>query len=98
MQFYPSISSGYQKFHFINNDKLIDQSTCRFYIDNKPIMISAGHNYLFKNFRNDIGATTANVMSDSGGYQLITGAVTLDTYQCKMPAILQWMKNNCDNE
>lgn len=95
MQFYPSISSGYQKFHFINNDKC-NNTSCRFYNNGSSVMFSAGHNYLFPNFRHDMGADNANIMADSGGYQLITGAKTVEEIHPAMPEILKWLEYNCD--
>lgn len=98
MQLFPSITSGYQKFHFINNDKLSNGVSCRYYNNStfKNLLISAGHNYRFNNFRKDLGASTAVVLGDSGGYQLISNALEYTNLIEDRGIILNWLENNCD--
>lgn len=99
MQFFPSITSGYQKFNLINNDLLTDKRSCRYYNHLggcRNVMISAGFNYRFPLFRKDIGAENAIVLSDSGGYQLITGAINYKEFIKKLPEIFTWLESNSD--
>ena len=95
---YPALSSGISKFYFINNDIVSDNKSIRYYNDsnvNYPyFLLSAGHNFQFKNINENMQLNNAIVLGDSGGFQIVN-----DSKKCNLlnaPIIFDWLENNCN--
>lgn len=99
--YYPSLSCGNSK-HWLEKDwSLENGDTCRFYDDRYPekfrhktFLVSYGHNRSKHEVRKDLGLEESLVIGDSGGFQLMTGAMK---WQDDTPKkVLTWLENNSD--
>jgi hypothetical protein len=99
--YFPSLSSGNSKDWLMKNLPLSDGTTSRFYCDTYPedfrhkyFLVSAGHNLSKDTLRVDMGLEDSFVIGDSGGYQIMTGALKWKP-EIKQ-RILTWLENNSD--
>lgn len=100
--FFPSLSSGNSKLWLSNNNQMNSGVTSRFYSDDYPaeyrhkyFLVSAGHNVNNDTCRADLGlGKDCFVMGDSGGYQIMTGAMKWKPET--KDKILNWLENNSD--
>jgi len=99
--YFPSLSSGNSKSWLVKNTPLPNGTTSRFYDDSYPkqfqhkyFLLSAGHNLSHTNLRVDMGLEDSFVIGDSGGYQIMTGAMKWKP-EVK-DRILNWLENNSD--
>lgn len=103
--YYPSLSSGNSKAWFVNNDEIADGVSCRFYEKDYEerykipyFLISAGTNITKPTFNEDCGMGSAQVIGDSGGYQIATGVWkwTDDKKVALREKVFTWLENNSD--
>ena len=100
--YYPSLSSGASKAWLQKNVELSPGVTSRFYSDDYPekfrhkyFLITAGHHYKKEDMRQRLGLDdSVQVIGDSGGFQLATGAIDWDP--SFKETIFTWLENNSD--
>jgi len=99
--YFPSLSSGNSKGWLTKNRTLPNGTTSRFYDDSYPkqfqhkyFLLSAGHNLTQTNLRVDMGLEDSLVIGDSGGYQIMTGALKWKP-ELK-DRVLDWLEGNSD--
>lgn len=99
--YYPSLSSGASKSWLIKNSDLVPGVTSRFYADGYPekwrhpyFLITAGHLYKDMETNKKFGLETTQVLGDSGGFQLATGAIKWDP--SFKETIFKWLEANSD--
>jgi len=103
--YYPSLSSGNSKAWFVKNDEIAPGVSCRFYEEDYEeryripyFLISAGTNITKPTFNADCGLGPAQVIGDSGGYQIATGVWkwTDDKKVALREKVFTWLENNSD--
>jgi len=103
--YYPSLSSGNSKAWFVKNEDIADGVSCRFYDEDYEerykipyFLVSAGTNLTKPDFNNDMGLKSAQVIGDSGGYQIASGVWkwTDDKKIILREKVFTWLENNCD--
>jgi len=80
--YYPSLTAGNSKSWLLKDTKFEGDRTCRFYAKDHDslyrhpyLLVTAGGSNLSKmDFRTELGANSGQIIGDSGGYQLATGA------------------------
>ncbi len=99
--YYPSLSSGASKSWLIKNSDLVPGVTSRFYDETFPekwrhpyFLLTAGHLYKKMDSLQQFGLEKAQVLGDSGGFQLATGAIKWEpTFK---ETIFKWLEANSD--
>lgn len=101
-KYFPSFSSGASRSWLTKNVELAPGISSRFYSDNYPLewqhkafLVTAGHHYKKMDLRQRMGLDdSVQVMGDSGGFQLATGAIKWDpTFK---ETIFKWLEANSD--
>jgi len=101
--YFPSLSNGAAKQWFIKDDHIDDKTPFRFYskdFEGTPwyypyFLISAGHNMKDITMRDKMGLHPDSlVLGDSGGYQIVTGAIKWDP--SLKQTVFDWLENNSD--
>ena len=99
--YYPSLSAGASKNWLMKNHEIQPGISSRFYTDEYPekwrskyFLITAGHHYKNMNTNRDFGCEGAQVLGDSGGFQLATGAINWDP--SFKETIFKWLETNSD--
>lgn len=100
--YYPSLSAGSAKSWLKKNQDIHDGLTSRFYHNSFPnpfyhpyFLVTAGHHYKDIDLRAKFGLDeSVQVIGDSGGYQLASGAIKWDsTFKER---IFTWLEANSD--
>lgn len=100
--YYPSFSSGASRSWLTKNVEIAPGISSRFYDDSYPaewrhkyFLVTAGHHYKKMDLRQRMGLDdTVQVIGDSGGFQLATGAIKWDpTFK---ETIFKWLEANSD--
>jgi len=100
--YYPSFSSGASRSWLTKNVELSPGISSRFYADNYPdewkhkyFLVTAGHHYKKMDLRDRMGLDkSVQVLGDSGGFQLATGAIQWDP--AFKETIFKWLEENSD--
>jgi hypothetical protein len=100
--YFPSLSSGASKSWLQKDVEIAPGISSRFYSDTYPeewrhkyFLITAGHHYKKMDFRQRMGLDpSVQVMGDSGGFQLATGAIQWDP--SFKETIFNWLEENSD--
>jgi len=99
--YYPSLSAGASKNWLMKNDELRPGMSPRFYTDEFPerwrhkyFLVTAGHHYKKMDIIDRFGLEGAQVIGDSGGFQLATGAIEWEPSFKEI--IFKWLEANSD--
>lgn len=100
--YYPSFSSGASRSWLTKNVELAPGISSRFYDDSYPeewrhkyFLVTAGHHYKKMDLRDRMGLDkSVQVIGDSGGFQLATGAIQWDP--SFKETIFKWLEENSD--
>jgi hypothetical protein len=100
--YYPSFSAGASRSWLTKDVELNPGVSSRFYSDNYPkewqhkyFLVTAGHHYKKMDLRDRMGLDpSVQVLGDSGGFQLATGAIKWDP--SFKETIFKWLEANSD--